>query len=218
MEFKDVVKKLRKEHKLTQEELALKVDLRRSTYANYERGIRTPSPELLKKLSNYFEVSIEYLLGYEDKRTKLDNYINKIVEQTNNNTFKWSKINDFFDFSEDLISDKIIDILNYNNTSFVYCPINYNNDIFDEPDLPEYYKNVFIVFKDDVFYIFVENDENDNTQDFTFIVSKKDIDLYNPSSIKVTSDDIDLTELHNSILYNIKNIDNNLLDEFIELL
>lgn len=36
-----------------------------STYANYEYGYRTPSRDLIKKISELYDVSVEYLYGEE---------------------------------------------------------------------------------------------------------------------------------------------------------
>lgn len=54
---------LRKERKWTQEEIAKKVNIPRSTYSNYENGKREPDFETAKIFAELFEVSIDYLLG-----------------------------------------------------------------------------------------------------------------------------------------------------------
>ncbi len=215
MEFKDIIKTLRKENHLTQEELAIKVDLRRSTYANYERGIRTPSPELLKKLSELFDVSIDYLLGYEDKNTKLEKYINKFVSLTENNDIKWVKISSYLEIGDNYTTDKISEILRYNDIEYeIECDEIAENSI--EPYLYKttQFKKIYVFIKDNYYYIFVENNESD----FVFISSKSIIKIDEPSSLKITSDDTDLTRLHNAILYNLKNINDNLLNEFMNII
>ncbi|PKM94758.1 MAG: hypothetical protein CVU84_09605 [Firmicutes bacterium HGW-Firmicutes-1] len=57
------LKSLRKEHKLRQKDLAQALGLAQTTIANYEMNIRFPNEEILKKLSEYFNVSYDYLLG-----------------------------------------------------------------------------------------------------------------------------------------------------------
>jgi len=68
MSFGNILKKIRQENGLTQEELAQKVNTARSNIANYENDKNMPSVEILKELSKYFNCSIDYLLGKTDKR------------------------------------------------------------------------------------------------------------------------------------------------------
>jgi len=64
--FAERLTKLRKAKKLTQQELADKLNISRATYAQYEIGRRKPDYETLEKLADYFNVSIDYLLGRTD--------------------------------------------------------------------------------------------------------------------------------------------------------
>lgn len=58
---------LRKAHRLTQDEVARIIQVKRSTYAYYERGI-TPSPENIKRLARLFDVTVHFLLyGTEEQ-------------------------------------------------------------------------------------------------------------------------------------------------------
>ena len=52
---------LRKAHKLTQEQVANILKIKRSTYAYYERDI-TPTTENIKKLATLFNVSVHFLM------------------------------------------------------------------------------------------------------------------------------------------------------------
>lgn len=54
---------LRKERKMRQEDMAKQLGIARTTYAMYEQGNREPDYNTLIKLSAFFEVSIDYLLG-----------------------------------------------------------------------------------------------------------------------------------------------------------
>lgn len=56
---------LRKEKKLTQSDLAEVLGISRQAYSNYEAGKRQPDNETLLKLAEYFNVSVDYLLGRE---------------------------------------------------------------------------------------------------------------------------------------------------------
>lgn len=70
--FKNRLKELRSEKGLTQRELANLIKLSPSTIAMYEAGQRTPDPEILQKLADYFGVSLDYLMGRTDVRSPVD--------------------------------------------------------------------------------------------------------------------------------------------------
>ena len=66
MDFGTRLTALRKKKKLLQADLAKKIGIARATYGAYEQGTRQPDFETLEKLADYFEVSIDYLLGRTD--------------------------------------------------------------------------------------------------------------------------------------------------------
>lgn len=69
------IKFLREELGLKQEELANKMSVSPSSIGMYETNKREPNNELILKLSNFFGVSTDYLLGKSDNR---NNNITKI--------------------------------------------------------------------------------------------------------------------------------------------
>ena len=64
------LKKLRRAKKLTQKELADKINVSKITVLRWENGERQIKPEKAEKLANFFGVSIAHLLGYEDNDFK----------------------------------------------------------------------------------------------------------------------------------------------------
>ena len=54
---------LRKEFHVTQQQVADYLGISRQAYSNYESGKREPDYEPLLKLGEYFNCSIDYLLG-----------------------------------------------------------------------------------------------------------------------------------------------------------
>ena len=60
--FKDKIQFLRKHQELSQAQVAKEINVLQSTYCYYEQGTREPDFETLKKLANFFDVSIDYLL------------------------------------------------------------------------------------------------------------------------------------------------------------
>lgn len=65
------LKKVRKEHKLTQQDIAEVLGIDRSTYTFYETGKTSPSITTLHKLADIYNVSMGYLAGYEENRPEL---------------------------------------------------------------------------------------------------------------------------------------------------
>ncbi len=66
MKFNIRLKQLRLDHKLTQSDLADILGLKPTAISNYESQRNEPSFEKLIMLSEYFEVSCDYLLGITD--------------------------------------------------------------------------------------------------------------------------------------------------------
>ena len=56
---------VRKSKRINQEEVARYLDVKRQTYSAYERGVSVPDSLTLKKLADFFEVSMEYFFDYE---------------------------------------------------------------------------------------------------------------------------------------------------------
>lgn len=71
--FGENLKKLREEKCISQEELAEAIGVSKSTIGMYEQGKRTPNNrrDILRKLADYFYVSIDYLLGYDAQQAAL---------------------------------------------------------------------------------------------------------------------------------------------------
>ncbi|AFK85868.1 MULTISPECIES: helix-turn-helix domain-containing protein [Thermoanaerobacterium] len=80
MTFSDRLKELRKEKNLTQEDLAKILEISRSTIAGYETERKEPDYETLKKIADFFNVSIDYLLGRIDIRSPLDKITKAVLD------------------------------------------------------------------------------------------------------------------------------------------
>lgn len=70
----DRIKELRKSKNLTQSDLGKILGVGKTTISMYENGNSTPNDEIKLKISEYFDVSLDYLLGKLDLK--------------NNSTFK----------------------------------------------------------------------------------------------------------------------------------
>ena len=66
MEFSKTLKNLRESREITQDELAKRLKVSRPTIAGYETKHRQPDFDKLLTLSEFFEVSVDYLLTGEN--------------------------------------------------------------------------------------------------------------------------------------------------------
>lgn len=82
------LKELRTKNKLTQQDIALRLNIARSTYNGYEQNFSEPNIETLSNLADYYNVSLDYLVG-RDYNNEIG-YLNeqqknavKIIQQLN---------------------------------------------------------------------------------------------------------------------------------------
>ncbi|URZ07562.1 helix-turn-helix domain-containing protein [Clostridium felsineum] len=62
-----ILKTLRSMNGIKQEDVAKAIGISKSGYGYYEQGRSMPDPEMLLKLSKFFNVSVDYLLGNTDE-------------------------------------------------------------------------------------------------------------------------------------------------------
>lgn len=84
--FSEVISTLRKANRTSQNELAKIFHVSQQTVAAWETGRCTPGSELLMQLADYFEVSVDDLLGRNDDhratiKTNIGNNIRKLRER-----------------------------------------------------------------------------------------------------------------------------------------
>lgn len=75
------LKELRKERKMLQRQVAEAINCSQAVYSRYENGEREPSKEILAALADFYSVSVDYLLGREDRiqaeaESIVEHYIN----------------------------------------------------------------------------------------------------------------------------------------------
>lgn len=66
MEFR--LKKIRKERRISQLKLAMDLNMNQNTISRYENMEREADYETLIKFADYFNVSLDYLLGRKDEK------------------------------------------------------------------------------------------------------------------------------------------------------
>ena len=70
--LKDNIKAIRKSKGLSQEELAIKLNVVRQTISKWEQGLSVPDSEMLISISEVFETPVGTLLGENILETKAD--------------------------------------------------------------------------------------------------------------------------------------------------
>lgn len=68
MKFNETLKALRLERGILQKELAQALHLSISTLSNYETGVHQPDLTTLCRLADFYQVSVDYLLGRTECR------------------------------------------------------------------------------------------------------------------------------------------------------
>ncbi|MDU6040478.1 MAG: helix-turn-helix transcriptional regulator [Clostridium butyricum] len=97
--FNERLKMLRKEMNVTQQEIADKLNVSRQSYVNWETGRREPGIKILIDIANLFEVSIDYLCGDTNIKTRyikdndLCEYVNESINALNKFEDRKHKIN-----------------------------------------------------------------------------------------------------------------------------
>lgn len=72
MGFSEKLYELRKKAGLSQKELAKRLDVAQASINYWEKGQRTPSIDMVSIIADYFGVSLNYLMGFEeDKITQM---------------------------------------------------------------------------------------------------------------------------------------------------
>ena len=68
VDFSQRLQLLRRDKHLTQAQVAKRIGVTASMVSSYETDIRLPSYEVMLRIADVFGVSVDYLLGREEKR------------------------------------------------------------------------------------------------------------------------------------------------------
>ena len=60
------IRDLREDNDLTQKQMAIELNCSQQVYSNYELGQRDIPTDILIKLSKFYNVSVDYILGITD--------------------------------------------------------------------------------------------------------------------------------------------------------
>ena len=97
-QFDKILKLLRNERQLSQQELADALGISKSYINMYERGERQPNFEVLETIADYFNVDIDYLLGRTSKTTKVINP-NTLAAHFDGNEYTEDELNRIKEFA-----------------------------------------------------------------------------------------------------------------------
>lgn len=89
---------LRKDNGLTQRDLAEILGVSENSISLYERNINTPDDELKIKIANYFNVSLDYLLGATDKQIPLNRNETQFIYAENLPSNAYKEMKTFLDY------------------------------------------------------------------------------------------------------------------------
>lgn len=68
--FNDRLRALRQQREMTQAEVAQELYISQAAYSKYEVGTSSPNPETLAKLAGVLGVSVDYLVGSDDRQDR----------------------------------------------------------------------------------------------------------------------------------------------------
>lgn len=113
--MKNRIRELRKQHKMTMKELGAVVGLAESTISQYETGKRQPDNETLLKLGEYFNTSVDYLLGStrtnENAPTLTQKDERDIEKRLQNTIEELESLQDGLTFSGEALDDESRELL-----------------------------------------------------------------------------------------------------------
>nr|WP_317358570.1 helix-turn-helix transcriptional regulator [uncultured Tyzzerella sp.] len=97
---------LRKELNLSKKKLSEILDMKYTTYVNYEGGLREPSFEFLIKIAKFYNVSIDYIFGVTDVKLPFYDKSLNIVEEDLDFIKKYKQLDDY----SKIVVNNIIDL------------------------------------------------------------------------------------------------------------
>ena len=66
------LKQLRQEYRVSQQRLAEAVDVSQPSINKYENHVIEPNIEILKRMADFFDTSVDYIIGHTDIRRKIE--------------------------------------------------------------------------------------------------------------------------------------------------
>lgn len=180
MDYKKIgefITKLRREEKMTQERLAELLYVDRSTISKWEQGINNINIDVLTKISEIFNVTLNEIYVGERKNNKNISKLNVVITDAMNNN---KKIKRYLISSLVLILILIVSFLGY------YFINNYNSiKVYEinNSDSDININNGLLIISKDIFYIQLGNveslnDKETNTIDLYYTLNNETVNLF----------------------------------------
>lgn len=74
MRFSEILQDLREDRDISRKEMASYLNISLSTLGMYEQGRREPNIEMLIRIADYFNVSLDFLVGRDFTKIDLEKY------------------------------------------------------------------------------------------------------------------------------------------------
>ncbi len=121
----DELKQLRKKRKLTQKELSDVLNIKRATLANWETGRSIPDIAMIKRIADFFDITVDFLL-FGDSH---ESVINKAIPINDFHVLEVLNKKDRIDkeqlqFINDTMGDSLLGLLPDNDMDFFLKPTN----------------------------------------------------------------------------------------------
>lgn len=88
------LKKMREKRNKSQLQISMALEISQESVSKYETGNAFPSKNILIKLADYLDCSIDYLLGRTDNPNLNTDKISKEDSETENLIFRYKKLSD----------------------------------------------------------------------------------------------------------------------------
>lgn len=106
--FAKRLRDLRESKNLQQKDLAKELNVLEATVSMWETGKRVPYSEMLIKIARFFDVSVDYLLGFDDSgKNKVDELLEKEALK------KALQRNGFMDDDKDLTDEELDKLMKF---------------------------------------------------------------------------------------------------------
>ena len=112
--FGDIFKELRLGKNLSQDKISEELDVSQGLITKWESHQSTPSPEMLDYIADYFNVSVDYLIGRTNNKKKFNDIKSNNIDLINMIYDKLLNI----DGDELNMINKMIDLFNSNDLTF----------------------------------------------------------------------------------------------------
>ena len=173
--------KIRESRGESQQELADSIGITRQSLSRYELGERTANIDLLKKISEHYNISADYLLGLTDNAT-VDTNLQAVCEYTGLSDKAILTIKDYvynLTASGAFTSDDKADELFYYVLNTVLCSLDFYDILHYFGDMQIYSKQYFLATLEENFFDYI-NDKYDTffTSISWYQTTELDVDRY----------------------------------------